>query len=235
MQGARPGVRPPARATRRARTSGGRARRVGARRYRATVSSTTARTGTRNRPGYTCTECGWTTAKWVGRCGECQAWGTVLEDAAPTGPRTSATSPGARVARPIGEIDVETARARPTGVGELDRVLGGGLVPGAVVLMAGEPGRRQVDAAAGRRGTAGQGPRRPRAVPDRRGVGRSGTAARGTDRRGGARAAARRRDRSRHGTRPDRGDRPDGAGARLRADHRLERRRGLTRGRVAGP
>ncbi len=104
------------------------------------VSSTTARTGTRNRPGYTCTECGWTTAKWVGRCGECQAWGTVLEDAAPTGPRTSATSPGTRVARPIGEIDVETARARPTGVGELDRVLGGGLVPGAVVLLAGEPG-----------------------------------------------------------------------------------------------
>ena len=43
-------------------------------------------------------------------------------------------------ARPIGDIDVETARARPTGVDELDRVLGGGLVPGAVVLLAGEPG-----------------------------------------------------------------------------------------------
>ena len=43
-------------------------------------------------------------------------------------------------ARPIAEIDVEAARARPTGVGELDRVLGGGLVPGAVLLLAGEPG-----------------------------------------------------------------------------------------------
>ncbi|HSD75878.1 MAG TPA: DNA repair protein RadA, partial [Solirubrobacteraceae bacterium] len=92
------------------------------------------------RPGFTCTECGWTTAKWVGRCGECQTWGTVVEDAAPTGPRTAPSAPGARVARPIGQIDVETARARPTGVGEVDRVLGGGLVPGAVVLLAGEPG-----------------------------------------------------------------------------------------------
>jgi len=93
------------------------------------------------RPGYTCSECGWTAAKWAGRCGECQAWGTVVEDiAAGGGPRTVATSPARTPARPIGDIDVEPARARPTGVGELDRVLGGGLVPGAVVLLAGEPG-----------------------------------------------------------------------------------------------
>ncbi len=93
------------------------------------------------RPGYTCTECGWTASKWVGRCGECQAWGSVVEDAGPSaGPRTVATAPSRGPARPIGSIDVEAARAKPTGVGELDRVLGGGLVPGAVVLMAGEPG-----------------------------------------------------------------------------------------------
>ena len=101
-----------------------------------------SRSTSRNtRPGYVCTECGWTAGKWVGRCGECQAWGTVLEDAGPSaGPRTVATAPTRGPARPIGTIDVEAARARPTGVGELDRVLGGGLVPGAVVLMAGEPG-----------------------------------------------------------------------------------------------
>ncbi|HSK59216.1 MAG TPA: ATPase domain-containing protein, partial [Actinomycetospora sp.] len=93
------------------------------------------------RPGYVCAECGWTTAKWAGRCGECQAWGTVVEDAGPSaGPRTVATAPTRGPARPITSVDVETARARPTGVGELDRVLGGGLVPGAVVLVAGEPG-----------------------------------------------------------------------------------------------
>ena len=94
------------------------------------------------RPAYRCVECGWTAAKWVGRCGECQVWGSVLEDVGPGGaaPRTAAVSPARNPARPIAEIDVESSRARPTGVDELDRVLGGGLVPGAVVLLAGEPG-----------------------------------------------------------------------------------------------
>ena len=93
------------------------------------------------RPAYRCGECGWTTAKWVGRCGECQEWGTVTEEAAASaGPRTAAVAPTRSPARPIGEIDVETARATPTGVAEFDRVLGGGIVPGAVVLLAGEPG-----------------------------------------------------------------------------------------------
>ncbi|MDM8084788.1 DNA repair protein RadA [Cellulomonas cellasea] len=94
------------------------------------------------RAGYRCGECGWTTSKWVGRCGECQAWGSVLEDTGPGGgaPRTATVAPTRSPARPIAEIDVEASRARPTGVDELDRVLGGGLVPGAVVLLAGEPG-----------------------------------------------------------------------------------------------
>ena len=80
------------------------------------------------RPAYRCSECGWETGKWVGRCGECQAWGSVLEDTGPGGgaPRTVATSPTRSPARPIDQIDVETARARPTGVDELDRVLGAG-------------------------------------------------------------------------------------------------------------
>jgi DNA repair protein RadA/Sms len=75
----------------------------------------------------------------VGRCGECQAWGTVEE----VGAARAGTIAPATVtipAQPIAAVDVEAARARPTGVGELDRVLGGGLVPGAVVLLAGEPG-----------------------------------------------------------------------------------------------
>ncbi|WP_298454684.1 DNA repair protein RadA [uncultured Cellulomonas sp.] len=106
------------------------------------TSSTARRPERTPRPGLRCAECGWTTAKWVGRCGECQAWGTVVDDAGAGGaaPRTVTTSPVRTPARPIGEIDVELSRARPTGVAELDRVLGGGLVPGAVVLLAGEPG-----------------------------------------------------------------------------------------------
>lgn len=93
------------------------------------------------RPSFACTECGWTTAKWVGRCGECQEWGTVQEVAAAgAGPRTAAVAPTRSTAREIAEIAVDAARHSPTGVAELDRVLGGGLVPGAVVLLAGEPG-----------------------------------------------------------------------------------------------
>jgi DNA repair protein RadA/Sms len=89
-------------------------------------------------PAYRCTECGWSTIKWAGRCGECQAWGTVAE----IGQRSVRTgsAPPSRPAVPIADVDAELARATSTGVGEFDRVLGGGLVPGAVVLLAGEPG-----------------------------------------------------------------------------------------------
>ncbi|MFB9202331.1 DNA repair protein RadA [Nonomuraea spiralis] len=95
---------------------------------------------TAQKPGYRCAECGWRTSKWVGRCGECQAWGTVDEEGARAG--VSVVQGGATTgpALPIGQVKAEVAAARTTGVSELDRVLGGGLVPGAVVLLAGEPG-----------------------------------------------------------------------------------------------
>ena len=72
---------------------------------------------------------------------ECQAWGT-LRSRSPrsAGARVAAGHAQSAPARRIAEVELDTARARPTGVGELDRVLGGGLVPGAVVLLAGEPG-----------------------------------------------------------------------------------------------
>lgn len=99
---------------------------------------------TRERPTYRCSACGRQSKKWVGRCPECHAWDTVEEV---TGPRRSsgpagrtATHTPAVAARPIPEIGAAPAFARPTGVGELDRVLGGGLVPGSVALLAGEPG-----------------------------------------------------------------------------------------------
>ncbi|MFT4009861.1 MAG: DNA repair protein RadA [Nocardioidaceae bacterium] len=91
------------------------------------------------RPAYTCSECGWQTGKWAGRCGECQAWGTLVEAAVPKTGRTAA-GPVTSPAVPIGQVAVDDAGARPSGVGELDRVLGGGIVPGAVLLLAGEPG-----------------------------------------------------------------------------------------------
>jgi DNA repair protein RadA/Sms len=91
---------------------------------------------------FRCAECGWQTSKWVGRCGECQAWGTVGEAGPGAAAPPRVVQPGAvtTAARPIGAVDVQSAQARATGLDELDRVLGGGLVPGAVVLLAGEPG-----------------------------------------------------------------------------------------------
>lgn len=93
---------------------------------------------------YHCTECGWQTVKWVGRCGECQQWGTVAEKAgsvATLGRTVQATAPApGREARPITELSGDSAAHRPTGIGELDRVLGGGIVPGAAILFSGEPG-----------------------------------------------------------------------------------------------
>lgn len=95
--------------------------------------------GAGGRPTFRCAECGWTAIKWVGRCGECQAWGTVEEVGASAGPKTSATAV-ISAAVPIGDINADAASHVPSGVGELDRVLGGGVVSGAVVLLAGEPG-----------------------------------------------------------------------------------------------
>ena len=94
--------------------------------------------------GFVCTECGWQASKWVGRCGECQQWGTVEEKGAQRATlarTTKANAPGAgREARPITELSGNSVQHRPTGIGELDRVLGGGIVPGAAMLFSGEPG-----------------------------------------------------------------------------------------------
>ena len=78
--------------------------------------------------------------KWVGRCGECQQWGTVQEQgAAPASKRVQSLAPRS-AAMPITQISTSDAPRRKSGVGEFDRVLGGGVVPGAAILLSGEPG-----------------------------------------------------------------------------------------------
>lgn len=96
---------------------------------------------------FVCTECGWSTPKWVGRCGECQAWDTMQEGAAGGGRGLGTVRNvravaivGSSAAKPITDVSTEKVSAWSTKVGEFDRVLGGGLVPGAVVLLSGEPG-----------------------------------------------------------------------------------------------
>jgi DNA repair protein RadA/Sms len=104
---------------------------------------------------YVCSECGWNGPKWYGRCPECGQWGSIEEfheARATAGSRTAAPGRTSRTqstavpitalasARPITEIGMETAQRLETGFSEFDRVLGGGMVPGSVMLIAGEPG-----------------------------------------------------------------------------------------------
>jgi DNA repair protein RadA/Sms len=86
---------------------------------------------------FTCSECGTTAGRWLGRCPGCGAFGTLVEEL--TG-RAADAGPAARPLRKLAEVAVEEAARIPTGVSELDRVLGGGLVPASLVLVGGEPG-----------------------------------------------------------------------------------------------
>ena len=91
------------------------------------------------RTAYACTECGATTPRWAGRCPLCGAWNTLVEEVVERAGAVPASRP-AGTAVPITEVAPQAAAHQPTGVGELDRVLGGGLVAGSVILLAGEPG-----------------------------------------------------------------------------------------------
>src|SRR5215217_2334798 len=89
---------------------------------------------------FACSACGQETPKWHGRCPGCGEWNTIVEEArtAPSaGPRTSS-----RALRPVplGDVAAPPVERLSTGVGELDRVLGGGVVPGSMVLIGGSPG-----------------------------------------------------------------------------------------------
>ncbi|MFM7535821.1 MAG: DNA repair protein RadA [Acidimicrobiales bacterium] len=85
-----------------------------------------------------CTACGAEQPRWSGRCGSCAAWHTLVEELpAVRAPAVGSVGP---LAVPLAEVDDCPLPVMPTGVGELDRVLGGGLVAGSVTLVAGEPG-----------------------------------------------------------------------------------------------
>ncbi|HLX87311.1 MAG TPA: ATPase domain-containing protein, partial [Acidimicrobiales bacterium] len=107
----------------------------------------------RPRTVHRCRLCGATTSRWAGRCPSCGEWNSLAEEAVP---HPAVAAPAARgpahlrgsgamtsvsdAAVALADVDLEAAGPSPTGLDELDRVLGGGLVPGSVTLLGGEPG-----------------------------------------------------------------------------------------------
>src|SRR4051794_36956356 len=93
---------------------------------------------------FVCAQCGHDSAKWHGRCPGCGEWNTLVEERAPTGggsggggAKRSTRSKRALKPVPLAAVEAPAVRRLVTGIGELDRVLGGGLVPGSMVLIGG--------------------------------------------------------------------------------------------------
>lgn len=91
---------------------------------------------------YVCSECGYSNPKWSGRCPECNEWNTMVESVVDLGSSSKTPTSKTRTVNvsPVTEIELENEHRYYSGIGELDRVLGGGIVKGSVVLLSGEPG-----------------------------------------------------------------------------------------------
>lgn len=95
------------------------------------------------RTRFVCSECGSVSTRWLGRCPHCGEWNTLAEETEKTAvPAAAASSVRQNDTKPapLGEIKLETVTRLTTGIGELDTVLGGGIVPGALILLSGDPG-----------------------------------------------------------------------------------------------
>ncbi len=88
---------------------------------------------------HVCSECGYATPRWLGRCPDCGSWGTLVEEAS-AGRNGHVASAGSQPLVRLDSVEAAEAARIPTGVDELDRVLGGGLVPASLVLVSGDPG-----------------------------------------------------------------------------------------------
>src|SRR5881392_740748 len=92
---------------------------------------------------FTCTECGGSSPRWLGKCPHCEAWNTLIEtvpEQASAGRNRFASLAKTSEVAVLAEIEASEVDRTPTGIGELDRVLGGGIVEGGVVLIGGDPG-----------------------------------------------------------------------------------------------
>src|SRR2546422_498899 len=97
------------------------------------------RTSTR----FVCQKCGYESIKWLGKCPDCGSWNSLTEElqiARPAAPVARVLGAVDSPPRAITEIAIEGHQRLPSGIGEFDRVLGGGIVPGSLVLIGGDPG-----------------------------------------------------------------------------------------------
>ncbi|MDO8549784.1 MAG: ATPase domain-containing protein, partial [Ignavibacteria bacterium] len=89
---------------------------------------------------YICSNCGYESLKWLGKCPECDNWNTFTEEIIETSTRKTSAYKGTFNLKKIDELEDAEKNRIITGIGELDRVLGGGFIPGSVVLLGGDPG-----------------------------------------------------------------------------------------------
>ncbi len=89
---------------------------------------------------YVCSSCGYESLRWIGKCPECDNWNTFVEEIIETSPRQKSSYEGRVALHKINEITAAEEDRIKTGINEFDRVLGGGLMPGSVVLLGGDPG-----------------------------------------------------------------------------------------------
>src|SRR5438309_2198897 len=96
----------------------------------------------RDRTVHRCKECDSVSPRWSGRCASCGAWNSLVEETVlgDKGRRAASGAQTAEPARPIADVDAAASAPLPTGLPELDRVMAGGVVPGSVTLVGGEPG-----------------------------------------------------------------------------------------------
>src|SRR5206468_12985401 len=101
----------------------------------------TIRAVARERALFSCQTCGYRTPKWLGRCPDCGQWESLVEErVAPPGKGGRRPATAGHRPTPLSEIVADGEERRTTGIGELDRVLGGGMVAGSAILIGGDPG-----------------------------------------------------------------------------------------------
>ena len=98
----------------------------------------------KTRTHFVCQQCGHEAIRWLGRCPDCGSWNSLTEevvvDAPARGNGTARAAATSRRAVPITRVTLDDHQRVPSGIGEFDRVLGGGIVPGSVILIGGDPG-----------------------------------------------------------------------------------------------